>query len=64
LRPPRSTSPRRTFVIFDEVHVVVVTPLAERQELVTSTHAPGVAGVMAAGDGVPVVEVEVVRVTS
>lgn len=50
--------------MFDEVHVVVVTPLAVTHELVTSTHEPGVLGVMAAGVGVPVVETELVIATS
>jgi hypothetical protein len=53
-----------SLVMFDEVHVVVVTALAVTTLLVQSIQAPAVTGVIAAGVGVPVVDTALVTATS
>jgi hypothetical protein len=53
-----------SFVMFDEVHVVVVTPDAVTTSLVQSIHAPLVTGVIEAGVAIAVVETDVVTATS
>lgn len=50
--------------MFDEVHVVVVKPLAVTTPLTASMNAPEVSGVIAGGVGVVVVEMALVAATS